>query len=80
MHNEISDLGELNLDNNPIAENIPDYLFTEISSENLNNDDIIQAQLKKLKGFRVGHINIASLIKYIDQLRFYLHHKPLDIL
>ena len=36
--------------------------------------------MKKLKGFRVGHVNIASLIKYIDQLRFYLYHKPLDIL
>ena len=71
MHDEISDLGELNLDNDPIAENIPDYLFTEISSDDLNNDNIIQAQLKKLKGFRVGHVNIASLTKYIDQLRFY---------
>ena len=80
MHDEISDLGELNLDNDPIAENIPDYLFTEISSDDLNNDNIIQAQLKKLKGFRVGHVNIASLTKYIDQLRFYLHHKPFDIL
>jgi exonuclease III len=30
--------------------------------------------------FRVGHINITSLTKHIEQLRFYLHDKPLDIL
>ena len=35
---------------------------------------------KKLKGFHVGHINITSLTKHIEQLRFYLHDKPLDIL
>lgn len=34
----------------------------------------------KLKGFRIGHLNINSLIKHIDQLRLYLKDEPFDIL
>ena len=37
-------------------------------------------QLKKLRGFRIGHLNVVSLTKYIDQLRIYMYDKPLDIL
>ena len=33
-----------------------------------------------LKGFRITHLNITSIPKYIDQLRIYLVNKPLDIL
>ena len=33
-----------------------------------------------LKGFRIAHLNITSIPKYIDQLRIYLVNKPLDIL
>ena len=33
-----------------------------------------------MKGFRISHLNITSLIKYIDQVRIYLHGEPLDIL
>ena len=38
--------------------------------------DIIQ----NLKGFRTGHINIASFTKYIDQLQVYLQKESSDIL
>ena len=30
-----------------------------------------------LKGFRIAHLNITSLLKHLDQLRIYLHDKPL---
>ena len=36
-------------------------------------------RLKKLRGFRTGHLNVVSLTKYIDQLRIYMYDKPLDI-
>ena len=36
--------------------------------------------LPSLKGFRVGHINLASLTKHIDELKIYLEKEPLDIL
>ena len=80
MQNEIRDLGELDSDDNPIAETTTEYLYTEISSDNINNENVIQTQLKKLKGFGIGHKNIMSLTKCIDQLRFYLHHESLDTL
>lgn len=34
----------------------------------------------KTRGFRLAALNIVSLPKYIDQLRIYLHSKPIDIL
>lgn len=39
-----------------------------------------QISLDSLTGFRIAHINIASIPKYIDQLRIYLFNKPLDVL
>lgn len=36
--------------------------------------------LNRLKGFRIGHLNITSLIKHIEQLKVYLNNEPLDIL
>jgi exonuclease III len=33
-----------------------------------------------LKGFRVGHLNIASLVKHVDELKIYLEKEPLDVL
>ena len=36
--------------------------------------------IQNLKGFRIGHINIASLTRYIDQLQIYLHKESFDIL
>ena len=35
--------------------------------------------LNKFKGFRVGHLNITSLIKHIEQLKIYLKNEPLDV-
>ena len=36
--------------------------------------------LKSLKGFRIGHLNITSLVKHVDELRIYMKDKPFDIL
>ncbi|CAB4008485.1 Hypothetical predicted protein [Paramuricea clavata] len=36
--------------------------------------------LQSLKGFRVGHLNIASLVKHVDELKIYLEKEPLDVL
>ena len=33
-----------------------------------------------MKGFKIGHINIRSLVKNIDQLRIYLSNKKYNIL
>ena len=35
--------------------------------------------IQNLKGFRIGHINIASLTRYIDQLQIYLTKNHLII-
>ena len=37
-------------------------------------------ELPKTRGFKLAAINITSLPKYIDQLRIYMHDKPIDIL
>ena len=36
--------------------------------------------LESLKGFRIASLNVASIPKYIDQLRVYMVNKPIDIL
>ena len=36
--------------------------------------------LKSLKGFRVGHLNIASLVRHVDELKVYLEKEPFDVL
>ena len=46
---------------------------------NLNNL-LNKGSLENLKVFRIAHLNITSLPKYIDQLRLYLINKPVDIL
>ena len=51
------------------------------TSENvppLGNSDNIDF-LQSLKGFRFGHLNIASLVKHIGELKIYLEKEPLDI-
>ena len=35
--------------------------------------------LNSLKGFRVGHLNIASLVKHVDELKVYSEREPLDV-
>ena len=34
----------------------------------------------KLKGFKIGQINIASLVKHHDELLVYMQSKSLDVL
>ena len=47
---------------------------------NINNNLLNKRSLENLKGFRIAHLNITSLPKYIDKLRLYLISKPVDIL
>jgi hypothetical protein len=79
--NEIPDVGQFIPGDDPLSESInnDNNVIHDISLDNLNENTICN-KLTKLKGFRVGHINITSLTKHIEQLRFYLHDKPLDIL
>ena len=36
--------------------------------------------MKSVKGFRIGHLNITSLVKHVDELRIYIEDKPFDLL
>ena len=58
------------------SEELPHSSECQIPLCNDNAIDILQ----KLKGFRLGHLNITSLTEYIDQLQLYLHNEPLDVL
>jgi hypothetical protein len=49
--------------------------FQNVEIENENNINF----LRSLKGFRVGHVNIASLVKHIDESKIYLEKEPFDI-
>ena len=33
-----------------------------------------------MKGFRVGHLNIASLVRHVNELKVYLEKEPFDVL
>ena len=44
-----------------------------IQSDNKNN-------IKRMRGFKIAHLNIRSLIKNIDQLRIYLHCQKYDVI
>ena len=44
------------------------------------NDQIFQLGLPQLKGFKIAALNIASLIRHIDELRFHMATKYVDIL
>ena len=46
--------------------------FQNLERENENNINFPRS----LKGFRIGHINIASLVKHIDELKIYLEKEP----
>lgn len=41
---------------------------------------INRSPFSHLKGFKVAHLNITSLVKHIDELLVYMHNQPLDIL
>ena len=55
---------------------VPNDKQSDLKENNACPLEIIQ----NLKGFRIGHINIASLTKYIDQLQIYLQKESIDIL
>ena len=40
----------------------------------------INSHYPKLKGFKVGHLNIASLPKHIEELKIFLNEISFDIL
>ena len=48
-------------------------------SHQIENENNIR-YLNSLKGFRVGHLNIASLVKPVDELKVYFEREPLDVL
>lgn len=46
---------------------------------NNGKDCDIQNEVNNLKGFKLGHLNITSLPKHIDELRLQLINQPIDI-
>ena len=34
----------------------------------------------KLKGFKIGQLNITSLVKHVEELRIFIHQQPIDTL
>jgi hypothetical protein len=54
----------------------PPHISPQISDTILNPAEV----LKTLKGFRVGHLNITSLVKHVHELRVYMRDEPFDIL
>ena len=52
----------------------PPDISPQISDNILNPAEV----LKTLKGFRVGHLNITSLVKHVDEV--YMRDEPFDIL
>ena len=45
----------------------------------LNECPLNKNKFDTLKGFRIAHLNITSIPKYIEQLRLYLLNKPVDV-
>lgn len=61
---------DINVSLSPInIEAMPSHV--NLHGTDLSDTDIFK-DLKKLKGFRIGYLNITSLTKYVEQLRFYL--------
>ena len=40
----------------------------------------INRKTKHMRGFKIAHLNIRSLIKHIDQFRYFLKEKQFDII
>jgi hypothetical protein len=58
---------------------MPEYPCVYGNDSISNEANLSKNKLDTLKGFRIAHLNITSLPKYIDQLRTYLVNKPVDI-
>ena len=54
--------------------------INELPGEESNITSKVDKNLKNWdKGFKIGHVNIRSLVKNIDQLRIYLSNQQYDI-
>ena len=64
---------------------LPRNFLTPVSTPESTNDTILiecplnKNKLDTVKGFRIAHLNITSMLKYIEQLRLYLLNKPVDV-
>ena len=47
--------------------------------DNIGKDSKIQNEVNNLKGFKLGHLDITSLPKHVDELRLQLTNQPIDI-
>ena len=72
--NEKLDSGYIPDHNNPV-------LSIQLDSTRPQIEGIAIGQiLHKLRGFKLAHLNIASIPKHLDQLRVLMVNKPVDIL
>jgi exonuclease III len=55
-------------------------LAVNTPNTNISNKPNFQLGLPKLKGFKIASLNIASIIKHIDELRIHMATKYVDIL
>ena len=59
-----------------------DWLSIDNAGINSTNDTVKldNDPYPKLKGFKIGHLNITSLPKHIDELRIFMHEESFDLL
>ena len=63
------------------ASTIPETISSrKISDTNCIADDPPYKSLRKFKGFKLAHLNIASIPKHPDELNAFMKDKPVDIL
>ena len=58
-------------------------ILQEHHHQNITNgiaDDPPYKTLRKFKGFKLAHLNIASIPKHPDELNAFMKDKPVDIL
>ena len=56
---------------------IPDRMGNEKGNKKQNDETLA---MNSLKSFKVGHLNITSLPKHVDELRLQLTSQPIDVL
>ena len=67
-------------DLNISSRNIP--ISTQIRTQSCNQPQrqTSNPPYRKLQGFKIGHLNIASLFKHIEELRIFMQNQTFDIL
>ena len=58
-------------------------ILQEHHHQNITNgiaDDPPYKTLRKFKGFKLAHLNIASIPKRLDELKAFMKDKPVDII